>query len=194
MRTISRLGFVVMTLVAIMPLAFSAEYLQNKDLKQGFSCWHGDGEPAFLNPDGTEGQEGDKGVIPVLKLPLSKGQPRAIYQEYETRDSPTTQHVRLQVYASSDFKRSTFASDYSPEINWKAGSIWYWSVECVPNVDFWIRVGPGYLYKLANLKPGEWVTVDGRWDSPPPADDRGVYFFVPPGNGTVYLRNFSATP
>ena len=195
MRTFSCFGFAVVGLMlAMMPVALGGEYLKNTDLKEGFSFWHGDGEPAWLAPDGTEGAEGDKGVVAVIKLPLSRGQPRAIYQEFETRDNPKTQHIRLQVYASHDFKRSTYASDYSSDINWKAGSIWYWSEECVPNVDFWIRGSPGYLYKLANLKPGQWVTVDGRWDSPPPSDDRAASFFVPPGVGTVYLRAFSVTP
>ena len=193
MRASSPTLLAILFLAGVVPLSLGADYLKNTDLSEGFACWHGDGEPAFLNPDGTEGQEGDKGVIPVIKLPLSKGQPRSIYQEFETNDDPKSQHLRVQVYASSDFKRSTFATDYSSDINWKPGSIWYWSGECVPNVDFWIRGAPGYLYKMANLKPGQWVTVDGRWDSAPPAEDRSVYFFVPCGDGVVYLRNMSAT-
>jgi hypothetical protein len=174
-------------------LSLGADYLKNTDLSEGFSCWHGDGESAFLAPDGTEGQQGDKGVVAVIKVPLSKGGVRSVYQEYDTKDNPKTQHLHVEVFASSDFKRSTFAADYSQDINWKAGSLWYWTGEAVPNVDFWIRGAPGFLYKLANLQPLKWVTVDGHWDSPPPADERSVYFFVPPGEGTIYLRNFSAT-
>ena len=192
-----RVGIIALAIVflfGLTTLSLRANYLTNVDLKEGLAGWRGDGDVAFLAPDGTEGADGDKGVIRVIKVPLSKGQARAIYQEFEAKDNPSTLHARIEVYASSDFKRSTFANDYSPEINWRAGSIWYWSVECVPNVDFWIRLGPGYMYKLANLKPGQWVTVDAKWDSPMAADDRSVYFFVPPGEGTIYIRNASVTP
>jgi len=175
-------------------LSLRADYLTNTDFSEGLDGWHGDADPCFLTPDGLEGNEGDKGVIPVLKIALSKGSPRSVYQEYETKDDPKTQHIRVDVYASSDFKRSKYPSDYSQDINWHAGSIWYWSAEAVPNVDFWIRGSPGFLYKLANLKPGQWVTVDGRWDSPPPGEDRSVYFFVPPGDGTIYIKRPMATP
>ena len=180
-------------LAGLMAITVQADYLSNTDFKEGLSCWHGDGEPAFLNPDGTEGAEGDKGVIPVLKIALSSGQSRAVYQDYEATDNPKTQHIKVEVYASADFKRSKFASDYSQEINWRAGQTWYWSAEAIPNVDFWIRGSPGFIYKLANLKPGQWVKVDGRWDSAPPGEDRTVSFIVPPGTGTVYIRNPSAS-
>jgi hypothetical protein len=193
-RPPSPLTLAALILAGMIPLSLQANYLINTDLSEGLAGWRGDGEAAFLNPDGTEGVEGDKGVIPVIKIALSKGEPRAVYQEYETKDDPKTQHLRIEVFASLDFKRSTFASDYSSDLNWHAGQTWYWTGEAIPNVDFWIRGAPGFLYKLANLKPGEWVTVDGRWDSPPPAEDRTVSFFVPPGDGAVYIRNPSATP
>jgi hypothetical protein len=194
MRATLPLVLATLTLAGLMAVPLRADYLKNTDLKGGLAGWHGDGVSAFLNPDGTEGAEGDKGVIPVIKITLSKGQPHAVYQEYETRDNPKTQHIRVDVFASLDFKRSKFASDYSPEINWKAGSIWYWSAAAIPNVDFWIRGAPGFLYKLADLKPGQWVTVDGRWDSPLAAENRAACFMVPPGEGTIYLKNPSATP
>jgi len=185
---------VALIIAGMMPFSLQADYLKNTDLKGGLAGWHGDGEAAFLTSDGIEGAEGDKGVTPVIKIALSKSQPRTVYQDYETRDNPKTQHLRVEVYASNDFKRSKFASDYSPDINWKAGGTWYWTGEAIPNVDFWIRGAPGFLYKLANLKPGEWVTVDGRWDTPPPAEDRTIAFIVPPGEGTIYLKNPAASP
>jgi hypothetical protein len=181
-------------LAGMMPLTLQADYLKNTDFKEGLSCWRGDGKTAFLNPDGTEGAEGDKGVTPVIKIALSHGQPRAVYQDYETRDNPPTQHIKVDVFASNDFKRSTFANDYTSSIHWQPGGVWYWSAEAIPNVDFWIRGSPGFIYKLANLKPGEWVTVDGFWDSAPPAQDRSAYFIVPPGEGTVYIKNPAARP
>jgi hypothetical protein len=194
MRALSPLTLAALILVGLIPITLRADYLTNTDFKEGLAGWHGDGESAFLNPDGTEGAEGDKGVIPVIKIALSKGSAHAVYQDYETKDSPATQHIRVEVFASPDFKRSTFASDYSPDINWKAGGTWYWSGEEVPKVDFWIRGSPGFLYKLADLKPGQWVTVDGRWDSAKPAQDRSVYFIVPPGDGMIYIRNPSVSP
>jgi len=194
MRALSTLTLAAVFLAGMTTLSLQADYLTNTKLTEGLAGWRGDGEIAYLNPDGTEGAEGDKGVITVIKLTLSKGSVRSVYQEFDTKDHPTTQHLRVEVYASSDFKRSTFASDYSQDINWKPGGTWYWTGEAVPNVDFWIRGAPGYLYKLANLKPGAWVTVDGHWDTPPPADSRAIAFMVPPGNGVIYLRNPSATP
>jgi hypothetical protein len=191
---LSPITLAALVLVGMMPLSVRANYLINSDLKDGLSGWNGDGEAAFLTPDGIEGADGDKGVIPVIKIVLSKGETRSVYQDYETRDDPKTQHIRIQVFASIDFKRSKFDSDYSSDINWRAGQIWYWSGEEIPNVDFWIRGAPGFIYKLANLKPGQWVTVDGRWDSPPPAEDRTVCFIVPPGDGVVYIKNPSVTP
>lgn len=192
MRTLILLAAAV--LLGMTPFSLRADYLKNGDMKDRLSDWRGDGEAAFLAPDGTEGAEGDKDVIPVIKITLSKGQPRSISQDYETKGNPATQHVSVEVYASADFKRSTFDSDYSSDINWKAGSTWYWSAGAIPKVDFWIRIAPGFCYKLANLKPGQWVTVDGRWDSSMPAEDRNVAFFVPPGDGTIYIRKASATP
>jgi hypothetical protein len=194
MRVSSPIMLAALILAGMMPFTLQADYLKNGDLKDGLACWRGDGVAAFLNPDGTEGAEGDKGVIPVIKVTLSKGRPHAVYQDYEARDTPKTQHIRVDVFASVDFKRSTFPSDYSPDINWKAGSVWYWSGEAIPNVDFWIRGSPGFIYKMTNLKPGQWVTVDGRWDSVIPAENRSAYFIVPPGEGTIYLRNASASP
>lgn len=191
MRTF--LPIVLLTMLGAASPALRANYLDNTDFKNGIQGWHGEGEGAFLKADGTEGAEGDTDVTPVIKLPLSKGQVRGVYMDYETRDNPKTQHIKVDVFASSDFKRSKFPSDYSG-INWKPGSIWYWSDLAVPDVDFWIRGAPGFIYKLANLKPGQWVTVDGRWDSPPLAQDRTVNFVVPCGTGVVYLKNPSATP
>lgn len=194
MRASSLVTLAALVLAGMMPLSLQADYLKNTDFKEGISCWRGDGKPAFLNPDGTEGAEGDKGVTPVIKIALSHSQPRCIYQDYETRDKLPTQHIKVDVFASSDFKRTTDTSYYTSSIHWKPGGVWYWSGEAIPNVDFWIRGSPGFIYKLADLKPGEWVTVDGFWDSAPSAQDRSVYFIVPAGEGAIYIKNPSASP
>ena len=164
-------------------------FLKNADLKGGIAGWHGDGEPALLKADGTEGADGDANVTPVIKIPLSSGDSRTVYQEISTRDLPTTMHVKVEVFASSDFKRSTRADDYS--IDWKPGGTWYWSAIAIPNVDFWIRGGGnnGWFYKLASLKPGAWITVDGRFEGLHLDEDSVVTFCAPPGHGTVYIKN-----
>jgi hypothetical protein len=176
----------------MMPLSLHADYLKNTDLKEDFAFWHGDGDPAFLNPDGTESDDGDKGAIPVIRIPLSKGEGRSVYQECEIKDDPKSLHIRVEVYASLDFKRSTFASDYSDDINWRSTGIYYGDQE-TPNADFWIHEMPGTIYQLSDLKPGEWVTVDCQYDITSPADQRTIYFGVPPGEGTVYIRNPSVS-
>ena len=53
---------------------------------------------------------------------------------------------------------------------------------------------PSTVYKLADLVPGQWVTVDCGFDVTSPAEGGTVYFAVPPGEGTVYIRNASVTP
>jgi len=188
MRNLSPTLFLALILAAGMAIPLRADYLKNTDFKEGFEGWHGDAEVVFLKPDGTEGQETDTDAILVIKVPLSKGSSRAVYQEFETRDKPTDLHIKVDVFASSDFKRSKFADDYS--INWRAGGTWYWSAIAIPNVDFWIRGGgSSWFYKLANLKPGAWVTVDGSFEGLPGDEDRVVNFCVPPGDGIIYLKN-----
>jgi hypothetical protein len=179
--------------IGLFPLVLQADLLKDNDMKEGVSVWKGDGQAAFLNPDGTEGAEGDKGVIQVVKMPLSKSTPRYIYQDYDAPPDLGSLNVSVEVYASADFKRSSFASDYSQDIHWKPGGTWYWVAEAVPNVDFWIRGSPGYQYKLASLKPGAWVTVKAKWDPGAPATDRSICFFVPPGEGTIYIRKATAS-
>jgi hypothetical protein len=190
MKSILRSIVVLSVLSGLTVVSLRADnFLKNADLKDGIAGWHGDGEPALLKADGTEGADGDPDVTPVIKIPLSSGDSRAVYQEISTRDKPTTMHVKVEVYASSDFKRSTHADDYT--IDWKPGGTWYWSAITIPNVDFWIRGGSSnsWFYKLANLKPSAWTTVDGHFEGLPNDDDRVITFCAPPGHGTVYIKN-----
>jgi len=145
--------------------------------------WHGDGQAAFLKPDGTEGAEGDPGVVPVLRVALAKGQRHFVYQEFNMQDAPAKLHIKVEVFASVDFKRSTHASDYQTD-DWTP----------MPNADFLIRLMPDYYERTSSLKPGERVTAQVVWNSPMTADDHSVYFMVPPGDGVVYLKNPSVTP
>jgi len=192
-RPLSPIALVAFMIAGISPLSLQADYLKNSDLSKGFACWHGDGDPAFLNPDGTEADDGDNGAVAVIKIPLSKGESRAVYQEYETKDNPKGLHVHVEVYASDDFKRSAFASDYSSDINWRSTGTYKGDQE-TPNADFWIHDMPSAIYKLADLVPGQWVTVDCAFDVTSPTDGGTVYFAVPPGEGTIYIRNPSMTP
>jgi hypothetical protein len=168
-----------------------ADYIQNGDLSQGLAGWHGDGERAYLKADGTEGDENDSGVIPVIKLKLSSGKPREVSQDINLHEGPTTLHVKVDILASADFKRSSFPRDYSK--TWSSGA-YYWSALIVPTCDFWIRGGPGWFYKLADAVSGKWTTVEGSFDNLEPLQDRRISFCVPPGQGTLYLRNISANP
>src|ERR1700734_2064016 len=112
MRAPSPITLAVLILAGMIPFSLQADYLKNTDLKEGMAGWHGDGEAAFLNPDGTEGAEGDPNVIPVIKIALSKGSPRAVYQDYETRDNPKTLNFKVDIFASSDYQRSKSVNDY----------------------------------------------------------------------------------
>ena len=73
--------------------ALSDNYFKNGDLKEGSQGWHGDGRAAFLKPDGTEGDENDPGAVPVLRIALTRGQPRAIFQEFSPKDAPGKLHI-----------------------------------------------------------------------------------------------------
>ncbi len=182
-------GIAVITLALISPL--HADYFKNGDLKEGIAGWHGDGERVFLKADGTEGADGDADVIPVIKLKLSSGQPREVSQEINLHDSPTTLHVKIEIFASADFKRSAFPQDYTK--TWKTGT-YYWSNIIIPSCDFWIRGGPGWFYKLAQATPGSWSTVEGSFDNLESVQTRVISFCVPPGSGTLYLKNATAVP
>jgi len=182
-------------LAGMMPLSLQADYLKNTDLKAGLAGWHGDGASAFLNSDGNEGAGGDPAAIPVIKISLSKAQPHTVYQEFDTTDTPTSLHIKVDVFASSDFKRSTFPQDYTKE--WTPGGTWYAPRDFIVDVDFWIRGSGGrrFFYKLANnLKPGNWTTVTGNFQGLSRDRDRVVNFCVPPGEGTIYIKNPSVTP
>jgi hypothetical protein len=184
----------ILFLLGMISTSLRADYLANTDLKDGFAWWHGDGEPAFLTPDGTEGAEDDPHVIPVIKIRLSKGESSAVDQEYETKDDPKGLHVHIEVYASDDFKRSMFADDYSDDINWKSTGTYSGNEQEVPNADFWIHDSPSGVYHMADLKPGQWVSIDCHFNATTPADERTIFFGVPPGDGTIYIRNASVTP
>lgn len=176
-------------------------YLKNADLKAGWTSWHGSGEIAFLKADGTEGAEGDPDVTPVIKVMLSHGQSREVYQEYEVRDKPSNLTLRVEVFASSDFKRSTNKNDYT-SVGPLHANAWRtpfsWPDIVIPNSDFWIRGGPAASYNLMyipqDLQPGAWTTVGSTWQLLDTPTTRIIYFCVPPGTGTVYLKNPSAKP
>jgi hypothetical protein len=167
------------------------EYLKNADFKKGKSKWLGDGDLVFLKPDGTEGGEEDPGATPVLKLKLKKSESNLLFQEFRTKDKPKTLQVSVEIKASDDFKRLEESELYTQ--TWKAGSTMYWTGVEISPVDFWIRVGPGWLYKLAKAKK-DWQKVEGRWENVMESDERLLYFCVPPGEGALYLRNPVVTP
>ncbi|HEX4141208.1 MAG TPA: hypothetical protein VHY09_12725 [Candidatus Methylacidiphilales bacterium] len=179
--------------VLLIPLALRADFLTDNTMQEGLSVWKGDGEVAYLNADGTEGQQGDQGVTQCIKITLSKSHPRYIYQDYTAPADLAHLNVTVEVYASFDFKRSKFPDDYSQDQHWTSGSTWYWSAETVPNVDFWMRGAPGYQYKMQNLKVGQWNTVKAGWDPGASATDRAICFFVPAGEGAIYIRKATAT-
>jgi len=180
----------------------NAGYLKNADLKAGWASWHGSGEIAFLKADGTEGAEGDPDVTPVIKVVLSHGQSREVSQEYEVRDQPSHLTLKVQVFASSDFKRSVNKNDYTPvgplhESAWRGN--FYWPDVVIPNSDFWIRGKSSgeynFMYTPQDLQPRAWTTVKSQnWQLLSPLTTGIVNFCVPPGTGTVYLKNPSVKP
>jgi hypothetical protein len=195
MRPPSTIMLAALILAGMMPFSLQADYLKNTDLKEGLAGWHGDGESAFLNPDGTEGAEGDKNVIPVIKITLSKRDSRAVYQEFETRDNPKNLHLNVDVFASTDYQRSRSPGDYTSELAaFSEDTDFVWNLIAICNTDFWIRATPAWHYKLAKLTAGKWITVSYTFSTVLDEESRSVFFCVPPGEGTIYLKNPSATP
>ena len=134
--------------LGMMSWAIGDNYFKNADFKEGSQAWRGDGKAAFLKPDGTEGSEDDPGVIPVIRLSLSKGQAHSVYQEFQPQDAPGRLRIKVEVYASIDFKRSSHASDYATD-----------DVMTIPNDDFGVRILPDYFQQPFHLVPGKWTKV-----------------------------------
>ena len=158
--------------------------IQNADFKAGTQGWHGDGKAVFLKPDGTEGSETDRDVIPVLRLALSKGHPLSAYQVIRSKNAIGKMNLSVEVYASIDFKRSTHAGDYVVQDEWIQ----------MPVVDFVVRLMPDFWETPGTLKAGQWVNVSGAWSGPNSTDERSIFFVVPPGEGYVYIKNPTLTP
>ena len=177
-----------------MALPLRANYLTNTDFGIDLSGWHGDGERVYLKSDGTEGSETDSDAIPVIKIALAHGHSHYVSQEVDFKDKPDGVHVQVEIYVSADFQRSKFDTDYTVPQHFPV--MWEYDEQTI-NSDFWIRLGPndyyGYdewSYTSGEAKPGKWVTVKAVWPAGEKAADHfTVNFCVPPGEGTVYLRN-----
>jgi hypothetical protein len=181
MRNIYPALISVVLLVAMASFALCDNYLKNADFKEGSQLWRGYGQATFLKPDGTEGSEDDPGAVAVIRLALSKNMVRTVFQEYNAQDAPGKVDIKVQVYASLDFKRSNRATDYDTDDN-------------MPVTDFMFRYLPDGFQQASDLKPGAWVTVAGTLNSPAPSTDRALVFMVPPGDGVIYIKNPSVTP
>jgi hypothetical protein len=205
-----RIPFLALVMGLLMVLPLSAEYLKNADLSEGLSCWEGNGEAVYLKPDGTEGANTDTDAIPVLKVVLSPTQKTVVSQEISTTDQPTHLHIQVDIFASKNFKRSTTASDYTTfttarrangemvyaAVNARPGAVLYSDNPLVPSVDFWIQANSAqsYAIKMTNLKPGTWTTLAADFQKLTPGSDWTISFCVPPGAGTIYLKNPSVVP
>ena len=168
-----------------------ADYISNGDLKHGWIHWDGDGEIAYLTRDGFEGAEGDKDVTPVIKVIL-QGHSQQVYQTYDIRDNPGSLHIRFAVFASTDFKRSPYASDYSGYL--KGVTEDFSGSQDVPNSDFWIRNDPPPSFFITRkLTPGAWTAIDYVWHPYISTDSRVINFCTPPGKETIYIKFPSVT-
>jgi hypothetical protein len=170
--------------VGMASMAMSDNLFENADFKEGFQGWHGDGHAVFLKPDGTEGDETDPGVIPVIKIALAKGQPHSVYQTIRSKDIAGMAHVSVEVFASIDFKRSTHADDYAVQDEFN-----------MTVTDFEIRFNQPdtWTEQDSELKRGKWTTVHATWGAMQATEERAVYFIIPPGDGYVYIKNPSMT-
>ncbi len=58
----------------------------------------------------------------------------------------------------------------------------------IPQSDFWVRLGPGWVYRTANVTP-KWTTMDVTFKNVAPTRYRVICFCVPCGKGSIYIRN-----
>jgi len=195
MQIISPRWFAAVAFAGAWSVSLHAEYLENTDFKDSIAGWHGDGQPAFLKEDGTEDSMGQ----PVLKLMLSRSGPHMVYQEFKTHDKPASLHMQVDILASDDYQRSKTLGDYTTELlDYGSNTYLMWNAIGVCNVDFWIRLGSpnsvGWHYKLAAVRAQKWVTVDNAFTTNVETDKWTIYLCVPPGKGTLYIKNPSVAP
>jgi len=161
----------------------------------------GKGTPAkvvYLKADGTEGQKGDAGVMPAIKIGLSQ-MPKTnlsgiellaqtdhlVMQDIATAIVSKEGSIGVDVWASPDFKRT-----YNNDPNGKVGpGDFNGYLMTLPDMDFWI-IGTGHSF-FSYLKPKIWTHVEGRFSI---ANGTHLEFHVPPGTGFVYLKDFVAEP
>lgn len=166
--------------------ATRAELLKNTDFGSGKSHWKGGGQVVFVKPDGTEGAASDPGAVRALRISLKNKEPQSVYQEFPTKDRPKTLKVTVQYMASPNFKRTEDESLYS--ISWTSGT-YFWSAVVVPHADFWVRVSPGWLYRIGGQASATWQTLQGVWNDALPVEERAIHFCVPAGEGSLYIKD-----
>lgn len=168
------------------PGATHAELLKNTEFGNGKAHWKGGGQVVFVKPDGTEGTASDPGTVRALRISLKKKEPQSVYQEFATKDRPKTLKVTVQYMASPDFKRTEDEKLYS--ISWTSGT-YFWTAVVVPHADFWVRVSPGWLYRIGGQASTKWQTLQGTWNDALPVEERAIHFCVPAGEGNLYIKD-----
>lgn len=162
----SRIFGLMMVAAWILACPARANYLANPEFGIDLSDWHGDGERAFLKSDGTEGSEADSDAVPVLKIALGRGQARYVSQEIDLSGKPAGVHVQVDVFASADFQRSKFSSDYT--VNQRYQSMWQYQVQVIDS-DFWIVSGPGRSRRDMRIT----IRISRTGSTPRPTPSRG---------------------
>jgi len=160
--------------------------LFNPKFTEGTSGWHGIGEVVYLKSNGEESIDPVEGAVQVLKIPLKPTASREITQEFTTVDQPTQLYMHLEMSASRDFKRG--AEQDNSTAPWKANVTKVTSRVVIPNSDFWVRLGPGWVYRTANVTPN-WTAIDVTFKNVAATRYRQISFCVPCGKGSVYIRN-----
>jgi len=163
-----------------------ANDLFNPQFAEGINGWHGIGEVVYLKPNGEESADPVQGAIQVLKIPLKPTASREIIQEFTTVDQPTQLHMHVEMSASPDFKRD--ARQDNTVTPWKANVTKVSSQVVIPQSDFWVRLGPGWVYRTANVTP-KWTSMDVTFKNVAATRYRTICFCVPCGKGSIYIRN-----
>jgi len=160
--------------------------LFNPQFAEGTSGWHGIGEVVYLKPNGQESVDPVEGAVQVLKIPLKPTASREITQEFTTVDQPTQLQMHLEVSASADFKRAVRQDNTL--VPWKANVTKVTPKIVTPQSDFWVRLGPGWVYYTAKAT-SKWSAIDVTFKKVTASRYRQISFCVPCGNGSIYIRN-----
>ncbi|HEY3898813.1 MAG TPA: hypothetical protein VGM54_09385 [Chthoniobacter sp.] len=151
-------------------LSVFGDGLENGDFAKGKSKWLGEGQVAYLKPDGSISPTDDSKPgsslgsslppsnlpsnlpftpapgdarsksTPLIEIKLRNAQFSELSQKFRTPRTSGALMVQVVYKGSPDFKLNDKANIFSREITWGPGTTWYWTAVVFPKVDLCFRL------------------------------------------------------